>query len=140
MTGIFDSMPSVFGDPDKAITRNTKGFGIDLKTTFGPVTKHQKKQLIACDVPKCFHPAHQKMDMGNKTMNVCDCHYLPDPHPCNETKAKEERQHHIKDGECIFCKKDRAPHAIFGLSDKVTFVCDKCYHTPLNELNRFYKH
>lgn len=101
--------------------------------------KREKRYLRACYRPGCFHPAWQTSVVDGRTVWTCKCHDPDEPGECTETKAARERQHFLKDGECVFCGEACSRNAIHGLGGSIIFVCERHYKTSLGEVRRFYR-
>lgn len=125
----------------------------DLKGTFGSslpdyigltnldrgLPKRQKRRLMACDISGCFHPAHTGLMVGGRTKWYCFCHDPLSPGECTEQREQRERRSFMNSSDCVFCNASHARNPIHGIEGKVSFVCDKCYVTPISELRKYYK-
>ena len=101
--------------------------------------KHQKKILIACAYDNCFHPATSSAVVGTKTLWFCGCHDPLNPEICHATLAEKSNLNHTMYGDCVFCKTTHSRNIMQGITGDISFICERCYRTPLAELRRYWK-
>jgi len=111
-----------------------------MKTLFNHgLVKHQKKVLIACSHDDCFHPATEMYVIGSHNLWFCDCHNPISPKECHTTTVAKENEKHPLYGACAFCSNTHSYNILHGIDGKISYVCDKCYLTPLHELRHYWK-
>ena len=108
-----------------------QGQGSHLK----PESKRQDKKPAACQMATCQHPATVLLNFGANELWVCDCHNVLEPKPC----AEKRNVNLLGEAYCSICGRSPAKHPMQNLLGNMVYVCDECYHTPMNDLRRYYK-